>query len=47
MNRLILFAFATLINVPAFAADDPSIQGQLRTDIQKAMEQHIEKKQNQ
>lgn len=41
-RALALLLAAGLAMAPAFAADDPSIQGQLRADIQQAMNDFIE-----
>ena len=45
MKRIFLaFAvFSLVIYAVAFAADDPSIKGKIRTDIQEAMKKHIAK----
>lgn len=42
MKRLLLgLALSALFTSAAVAADDPSIKGQIRTDIQEAMKRHI------
>lgn len=41
MKILILTVLTFFISSVSFAGDDPSIKGQLRTDIKKAMEQHV------
>jgi hypothetical protein len=41
MKILILTVLTFFISSVSLAGDDPSIKGQLRTDIKKAMEQHV------
>ena len=40
MKALVLMA--ALMTVPAWAADDPSIKGELRKEIKEAMDRHVE-----
>lgn len=40
MNRISILLIGLLVNA-AYASDDPSIKGQLRADIQHAMNAHI------
>ncbi len=41
--RLILVVFLSLIPLSAFSGDDPSIQGDLRTEVKQAMQALIER----
>ena len=41
MKKIILTTLALVISSSALAGNDPSIKGQLRTDIHEAMNQHI------